>query len=156
MSPTPRRTPATRRDRHGRGLRSPLLPPELPAARSRADQFDQVVLAAVAAVELRWPSKLADVEFAVDEVPTVDADELTPGPEVILDGGVPLARFLTAGIDRAGRPTKARVVVYRRPLEIRATDAGDLEDLVEEVLVEQVTAVLGEQDEDSGDNADRG
>ena len=57
---------------------------------------------------------------------------------------MPLARFLSPGVDRAGRPTKARVVVYRRPLEIRAADAGDLEDLVEEVLVEQVTAVLGD------------
>jgi len=152
---TPRRPPTIRRDRHGRGLRSPLLPAELPAARSRAEQFDQVVLAAVAAVESRWPQKLADVEFAVDEVPSVDPDELTPGPEVILDGGVPLARFLTAGVDRAGRPTKARVVVYRRPLEIRAADSGDLEDLVEEVLVEQVTAVLGEQDEDTPDGTER-
>jgi predicted Zn-dependent protease with MMP-like domain len=151
-----RRPPATRRDRHGRGLRSPLLPPELPAARSRAEQFDSVVLAAVAAVELRWPRKLADVEFAVDEVPAVDADELTPGPDVILDGGVPLARYLSAGIDPAGRPTKARVVVYRRPLEIRAADAGDLEDLVEEVLVEQVSAVLGEADDEPADGTDSG
>ena len=39
------------------GLRTPLLPPELPAARSRAEQFDQVVLAAVAAVEQRWPQQ---------------------------------------------------------------------------------------------------
>ncbi len=117
------------------------------------------MLAAVAAVEVRWPRKLAGVEFAVDEVPAVDGDELTPGPEVILDGGVPLARFLGPGVDRSGRPTKARVIVYRRPLEIRAADTGDLEDLVEEVLVEQVTAVLGEHDEDSPDspdNTDRG
>ncbi len=151
MTAPRRRTPTTRRDRHGRGLRTPLLPPEVPAARSRAEQFDQVVLAAVAAVEQRWPQQLADVEFAVDEVPSVDSDELTPGPDVILDGGVPLARFLSSGVDRTGRPTKARVVVYRRPLEIRAADAGDLEDLVEEVLVEQVTAVLGEADDEPGD-----
>lgn len=156
MTAPRRRLPTTRRDRHGRGLRSPLLPAELPAARSRAEQFDQVVLAAVAAVELRWPQKLAEVEFAVDEVPSVAADELTPGPEVILDGGVPLSRFLSPGVDRAGRPTKARVVVYRRPLEIRAGDVGDLEELVEEILVEQVTAVLGDQDEDSASDADAG
>lgn len=144
-----KRRGSVRRDRHGRGLRSPLLPAELPAARSRAEQFDQLVLAAVATVENRWPEELADVEFAVDEVPSVSGDEIKPGPEVILDGGVPLARFLAPGVDQKGKPTKARVVVYRRPLEIRAADAGDLEDLVEEVLVEQVTAILGEDDEDA-------
>ncbi len=152
---TRRRPPTVRRDRHGRGLRSPLLPAELPAARSRAAQFDQVVLGAVAAVERRWGDQLSDVEFAVDEVPSVDPDELTPGPEIVLDGGVPLARWLPAGVDRAGRPTRARVVVYRRPLEIRAADAGDLEDLVEEVLVEQVSAVLGDAADDAGDDEDR-
>ena len=32
-----------RRDRRGRGLRGPLLPPELPAARSRSERFDDLV-----------------------------------------------------------------------------------------------------------------
>lgn len=132
------------RDRHGRGLRSPLLPANVPAARSRAEQFDQVVLAAVAEVESRWPDQLRDVEFAVDEVPPVDDDQMTPGPEIVLDGGIPLARFLARAVDAQGRITKARVVLYRRPLEVRAADGGDLEDLVQEVLVEQVSAVLGE------------
>jgi hypothetical protein len=36
------------------------------------------------------------------------------------------------------------VVVYRRPLEVRAADSGDLGELVAEVLGEQLTAVLGE------------
>ena len=57
---------------------------------------------------------------------------------------MPLARFLPAGIDARGRPTKARVVLYRRPLEVRSTDALDLGDLVSEVLAEQVGAILGE------------
>ena len=105
------------------------------------------MLAAVSAVEGRWPNRLADVEFAVDEVPPVADDDVTPGPEVVLDGGVPLARFVAPGVDAKGRPTKARVVLYRRPLEIRAGDDGDLEDLVEEVLAEQVAAVLGEEEE---------
>ena len=143
----PRRPRRAGRDRHGRGLRTPLLPADAPAARSRSQQFDDVVLAAVSAVEGRWPNRLADVEFAVDEVPPVADDDVTPGPEVVLDGGVPLARFVAPGVDAKGRPTKARVVLYRRPLEIRAGDDGDLEDLVEEVLAEQVAAVLGEEEE---------
>ncbi len=136
---------SARRDRRGRGLRTPLLPENLPASRTRAEQFDQAVLEAVVELEDQWPGQLDALEFAVDEVPVVPADgpEL-PAPEVVLDAGVPLSRFVPPGIDGRGRPTKARVVVYRRPLEARSTDSGDLGDLVAEVLGEQLSAVLGE------------
>ncbi len=132
------------RDRRGRGLRTPLLPAQLPAARTRAQQFDQAVLEAVADLEDRWPNELASIEFAVDEVPSLPAGSVAPSSDVVLDGGVPLTRFSPPGVDARGRATKARVVVYRRPLEVRAADSGDLGDLVAEVLGEQLTAVLGE------------
>ncbi len=134
-----------RRDRRGRGLRTPLLPADVPGARTRAERFDQAVLEAVADLEERWPGRLDAIEFAVDEVPTLPGDGIElPSDEVVLDGGVPLTRFLPPGVDVRGRPTKARIVVYRRPLEVRSSDAGDLGDLVAEVLSEQVSAVLGE------------
>jgi hypothetical protein len=143
----PRRT--VRRDRRGRGLRTPLLPADVPAARTRAERFDQAVLEAVADLEARWPGKLDDFEFAVDEVPQVQADGPETGSdEVVLDGGVPLARFVPPGMDARGRPTKPRIVVYRRPLEVRSGDAGELGDLVAEVLGEQIGAVLGEPDDE--------
>ncbi len=154
----PRRTPPApaapariRRDRRGRGLRTPLLPADVPASRTRAQRFDQAVLEAVADLEARWPGRLESLEFAVDEVPAVppDGPEL-PSDEVVLDGGVPLARFLPPGMDARGRPTKARVVVYRRPLEVRSGDAGELGDLVAEVLGEQLSAVLGEPEDGDG------
>ncbi len=132
------------RDRRGRGLRSPLLPAQLPAARTRAQQFDHAVLEAVADLEDRWPTELAAIEFAVDEVPSLPAGGIVPSSDVVLDGGVPLTRFSPPGVDSRGRATKARVVVYRRPLEVRAADSGDLGELVAEVLGEQLTAVLGE------------
>ena len=140
-----------RRDRRGRGLRTPLLPVDVPAARTRAQRFDQAVIEAVAELEAHWPGKLESLEFAVDEVPAVPSDgPESASDEVVLDGGVPLARFLPPGMDARGRPTKARIVVYRRPLEVRSGDAGELGDLVVEVLGEQLSAVLGEPDE--GDN----
>lgn len=134
------------RDRRGRGLRTPLLPAGLPAARTRAQQFDQAVLEAVADLEQRWPAELSSIEFAVDEVPTLPTGPVVASPDVVLDGGVPLTRFSPPGVDARGRATKARVVVYRRPLEVRAADSGDLGELVAEVLGEQLTAVLGEGD----------
>jgi len=51
---------------------------------------------------------------------------------------VPLGRYFPAD---AGLP--ARIVVYRRPVETRALDAEELEDLVRDVVVEQVAHLLG-------------
>lgn len=102
----------------------------------------------MADLEARWPGRLDTLEFAVDEVPAVPADgaELA-SDEVVLDGGVPLSRFLPPGLDSRGRPTKPRIVVYRRPLEVRSGDAGELSDLVAEVLAELLAAVLGDPDD---------
>jgi hypothetical protein len=127
------------------------LPADLPASRTRAERFDQAVLEAVADLEARWPGRLEPLEFAVDEVPVVpnEGPELA-SDEVVLDGGVPLARFLPPGMDARGRPTKARIVVYRRPLEVRSGDAGELGDLVVEVLGELLAAVLGEPEDGDG------
>lgn len=138
---------AARRDRHGRGPRTPLLPAGLPGSRTRAQQFDEAVLEAVADLEGRWPGQLDALEFAVDEVPTVPGDgPEPPADDVVVDVGVPLCRFLPAGVDHRGRPTKARLVVYRRPLEARSVDSGDLVDLITEVLVEQLESVLGPEE----------
>ena len=63
--------------------------------------------------------------------------------DVIEDGSVPLARLLPAGADPAGRPTPPRIVLYRRPLEIRAHRPDDLADLVHDVVVDQVAILLG-------------
>lgn len=119
-----------RRDRRGRGLRGPLLPTGAPAARTRAERFDDVVLDAVERLERRWRDELADIEFAVEDVPPAE-------PSPWEHGEVPLGRFFPA---ERGLPP--RVVVYRRPVETRSDDA-DLASLVHEVVVEQVASALG-------------
>jgi predicted Zn-dependent protease with MMP-like domain len=127
----PERPPrARRRDRHGRGPRGPLLPPELPGARTRAERFDDVVLDAVERLERRWREQLAQIEFAVEDVPPGD-------PSSWVQAEVALGRFFPAG-----RGLRPRVVLYRRPVETRAQDAADLADLVHEVVVEQVASAL--------------
>jgi predicted Zn-dependent protease with MMP-like domain len=126
--PVPR---GPRRDRHGRGLRGPLLPPDVPAWRSRADRFDDLVLDALERLESRWRRELDGVELAVEDVPPSD-----PAPWE--HGDVPLGRFFPA--EGALPP---RIVVYRRPVETRAPDPRDLPPLVHEVVVEQVAHLLG-------------
>lgn len=123
-----------------------LFPATLPASRSRSERFDAIVLDALEPIDERWHTELEQLDIAVDEVPEVtDCDPATVswGNDVVEDGKVPLARLVPVGVDRSGLPTRARIVLYRRPLETRAQDGGDLSDLVHEVLVEQVASYLG-------------
>ena len=139
-----RRRGGRNRDRHGRGLRGPLYPSSLPAASTRAERFDAVVLEALEPIEARWRSELTKLDVAIDEVPEAEpAEEDDAASGVLADGGVPLARLVPPGMDRAGNPTSARIVLYRRPLEARAKDSVDLTELVHDVLVEQVANYLG-------------
>ena len=127
-----------RRDRRGRGLRGRLVPPGVPLYRSRAQQFDDMVLEAVARLETRWEAELSSVEFAVQEVP--DADTIGE------DEGVPLARIVRGSPDMSDPENPAtgpRIVLYRRPLLARAEDEDELSELIFDVVVEEFAEILG-------------
>ncbi|MDM7831742.1 metallopeptidase family protein [Cellulomonas edaphi] len=128
--------PVRRRDRRGRGPRGLLMPTSMPAYRTRAERFDDLVLDAVERIERRWSRQLEGAEFAVEDVPPSN-----PAPWE--RGGVPMGRYFPAD---AGLP--ARIVIYRRPIESRAADPLDLADLVREVLVEQVAHMIGRAPEE--------
>jgi len=87
--------PVRRRDRHGRGLRGSLVPPDVPLHRTRSERFDDLVLLAVSQLEPRWEAELSGIEFGVEEIPPVIPDTGDPDP-------VPLAR-LEPGSARFGR-----------------------------------------------------
>ncbi|MFE9422338.1 metallopeptidase family protein [Kitasatospora sp. NPDC006697] len=120
-----------RRDRHGRGLRGPLAPPQVPISLTRSELFEDYIRESVERLERRWP-QLIEVEFEVADVPD-EPVEGAPVPE-----GVPLGRVLSA---QPGR--KSRITVYRRPVEIRAKSREDRAALVHEILIEQVAELLG-------------
>lgn len=132
--------------RRGRGARGPLLPPTVPAWRTRAEKFDMLVLEAFEPLDMRWHDRLTGLDIAVDDVPKIrplDPASVTWPDEVVADGPVPLSRLIPAGIDQHGGATRARMVLFRRPLEMRAKDPDDLIDLVHEVLVQQIATYLG-------------
>ena len=119
----------------------------VPAAQTRGERFDDLVLDAVEDLEQRWARELEGVEFAVEDVPAVPLEgDLPLDDDVVADetagGAVPLGRLLPAAVDARGRRTAPRIVVYRRPLEARATDPEDLADLVHDVVVDQVARLL--------------
>ncbi|WP_084216550.1 metallopeptidase family protein [Pseudonocardia spinosispora] len=141
----PRRR-ATHRDRRGRGLRGLRYPVTTPVFKNRAQRFDDMVLEALEPIEHRWGDELTELDLAVDMVPEIeqtDPDATSWPPEVVEDLGVPLAQLVPAGVDSRGMPTRARIVLYRRPLEARSRDGIDLVDLLHEVLIEQVACYLG-------------
>ncbi len=107
------------------------MPRSVPAWRTRAQRFDDLVLDAVERLEQRWARELDAVEFAVEDVPPSD-----PAPWE--HGEVPLGRFFPA---QGTLPP--RVVVYRRPVEGRAAGSPEVAPLVHDVVVEQVAHLLG-------------
>ncbi|WP_345492929.1 metallopeptidase family protein [Nocardia callitridis] len=142
------RRPSTARSvtRRGRGVRGPMLPPTVPAWRTRGQKFDRLVLEAFAPLDTRWQNRLTKLDIAVDDVPKIrplHPDSVTWPDEVVADGPVPLSRLIPAGVDRHGAATRARVVLFRKPLELRASDPDDLVDLLREVLVQQIATYLG-------------
>lgn len=114
-------------------MRGPIAPPQVPLAASRAEAFADLVQDSVERLERRWP-QLAEIDFLVQEVPRLDA----PDNPTWNDEAVPLGGTVPA---RDGR--RARVVVYRRPVEIRTKGRDERAALVHEVVVEQVADLLG-------------
>jgi predicted Zn-dependent protease with MMP-like domain len=113
----------------------PVTPAGAPRTRSNRDRFDAIVLDVVDALERRWADDLGLVEFAVEETPLL--------PEDWASATVPLASVVRGkGTD----PT--RLVLFRRPIELRAETQADLGALILTVLVEQVSELLGRRPEE--------
>jgi hypothetical protein len=116
-------------------LPGPLSPYGVPRAVTRREAFDRLVLEVVQELEERWHEELGLVEFAVEETPLVPDDWAAPT--------VPLATVV-----RGSGATPTRLVVFRRPIELRAETVADLSALVLTVLVEQVSELLGRPPEE--------
>ena len=116
------------RDRHGRGLRGPLAPPTSPLTSPRAEQFADLVVRAVDRLEPRWGAHLDEVDVSVVEAPDVGGD--------VVD--VPLADHVPGP-----RPRTVTVIVFRRPVELRAPERGARVELVRDLVAEQLADALG-------------
>ncbi|MDR2620877.1 MAG: metallopeptidase family protein [Propionibacteriaceae bacterium] len=134
----------SKRDRHERGLRGPLAsanpftrrPAPLPGRLNREEFFTESVQDSIARIEAINPDAVTGLDIGVEAVP----EESRIWDSLLSHGAMPLA----AAID-ALPGQRARIVLYRRPIERRATDRSDLSDLVHHTLVEQL-AVLTSRD----------
>ncbi len=99
--------------------------------RTRRETFDELVLDAADRLRPTLGARLDDIDIAVEEVPPTDP---APWEERV------------AALGRAHPRTASRrhrVVIYRRPVEARARDPRELAAIVEDVVVEQLAALLG-------------
>lgn len=124
-------------------LPGPLSPVGVPADRSRRSRFDGLVLGIVQDLEDRWHRELGLVEFAVEETPLV--------PDDWAADTVPLAALV-----RGTGTTPTRLVLFRRPIELRSETRSDLSAMVLTVLVEQVSELLGKPPEEIDPRYDPG
>ncbi|WP_274559205.1 metallopeptidase family protein [Streptomyces spiramyceticus] len=135
VPPRPTGPGPRRRDRHGRGMRGPVAPPQVPLSTSRAAAFGDLVQDSVERLERRWP-QLAEVDFLVLDVPPAAGGG--EGPDMWPSEHVPLGGMMPA---TSAHP--ARIVVYRRPVEIRTKSRDERALFVHEIVVEQVAELLG-------------
>lgn len=138
------------RDRHGRGVRGAILPQQTPRFRTRGQLFDAAVLEAYAPIQNQYAAQLAGLDVAVDTVPRMRlrADMTVMPDEVIADGPVPLGRIVPAGVDKQGRPTRARMVLFRMPIEERTTNHDERSELLGTVITALVANYLNLEPED--------
>jgi len=101
-------------------LKRPTLPTPL---------FFQCVTEAIDAIEEAVPDALTHLDIGVEEVPDVSK---------LWSSHMPLAAATEADGDQL-----AQIIVYRRPIEFRAADPGQLRQLVFVALVEEVSSATG-------------
>ncbi len=94
-------------------------------------------------LEARWHEELGTLEFVVEEAPLLPPDWA--------DDSVPLASVVPASHEE---PT--RLVLFRRPIELRCEQPADLPALVLTVLVEQFAELLDRPPEEIDPRYDAG
>lgn len=132
-----------RNDPRGRGLRGILLP-DLPRYKTRSEQFDAAVLDAYERILERFEPELSTLDIAVDMVPRMRLQTgYTQWPEdVVADGQVPLGRLVPAGVDHDGAPTRPRLILFRRPIEMRSEIKQERAELLSAILTRLVAYYL--------------
>ena len=104
--------------------------PATPASRTERERFDQLVLDVIAPLDQRWQDRLGLVEYAVEDAPILPADWGV--------ATVPLSSLI-----RGSSAQPSRLVVFRRPIEHRASSRTELGALIHTVIVEQLAELLG-------------
>jgi hypothetical protein len=117
-----------RRDRHGYGALGPVIPHSAPIHETADELFERLLTEAVSDVNVRLGRELASVEIMLEEIPNLR--DLTLAQE-----NVPLGRVEIAD------PSK--VVIYQKPIQLRADTKQELDRLIRDTLAELISLIIG-------------
>ncbi|MFD1847170.1 metallopeptidase family protein [Arthrobacter flavus] len=121
-----------RRNRHGRGLRGPMIPPPLPGSRSRSERFDEWVMESAQRLERLWGDRILDLQMVVQDIPANLETMTAQSLRGLLGTAIPAA---------PNRPPT--IIIYRHPVELAAGGFIAPNELVHDVVVEQTAELLG-------------
>lgn len=126
-----------KRDRHGRGIRGPIVQRNVPAWRSRAQMFDDVIAWDLGTFRRHLGARMDRFDFAVLDVPHSD-----PAP---WEDGIPLGRIVPFE-----KPSKieGRIIFYRMPIIDAASRHPQPRLYIHNVITNQLASALGERPED--------
>jgi len=99
------------------------------------------VLGLVERLVVRLPTELEHVDFGTEDVPRLPDDGGSWREPTPLGTAIP-----------AEGTSRARIVVFRRPIELRTASRADRAALVHVVLVEQVAQLLGRRPDEIDEN----
>ncbi|NEG69313.1 metallopeptidase family protein [Bifidobacterium choloepi] len=124
------------RNRHGRGVRTPMFGTRLPRYRTRSGYFDDAVASQLKRLNGAWPELIGPVQFAVEDVPPSNPAPWERQPQ------------LTSQAFAATHGSPARIVLYRMPLQSHARDREDLQFAIRDELVLRIAELYGRRPEE--------
>ena len=116
-----------------------MVPPGVPLATSREDQFADLVFAAVDRLAALLDDQWLDVEVSVQNLPPAS------GPASVVDLTQAHAE-IPLGAAQRGAPSA--IVLFRRPIELRCVERAELLALIRDVVAQQVATLLDRDPED--------
>ncbi|MDD7384525.1 MAG: metallopeptidase family protein [Actinomycetaceae bacterium] len=122
-----------RRDRHNRGIRGQLIPTSVPAWRTRADKFADILAAEIGTYQRRMPDELAYVEFGTLDAPDTQTLQV--------ESGIPLASFIPSTPSAQAR---GRIVFYRLPILHAAAHTQFPRLFIHDVVTEQIAGAINQ------------
>ncbi|MBX3089335.1 MAG: metallopeptidase family protein [Cryobacterium sp.] len=124
--------PEAVRNRHGRGMRSPVTGPKLPRLRSRIGDFESTISMTVDYLQGLWPKELEGLRIEVADLP--------PASSTAISGSARVSRWLTV-------PEQRKVIFYRLPIErlsrLHRNDEFHRRMLAEGMVFQAIAELLG-------------
>ncbi|HJE21223.1 metallopeptidase family protein [Bifidobacterium pullorum] len=124
------------RNRHGRGIRTPMFGVRMPRYRTRSGMFDDMVAAQIRRLNGAWPELIGPLQFAVEDVPPSEPAPWEP------------RRSCSSQCFAAGHGVPARVVLYRMPIQSRSRSKLDMQLIIRDELVGRIGELYGRRPEE--------